>query len=490
MAITVYNTLSRQKEELVTRDPGRVAIYVCGVTPYDYTHVGHARVSVLWDVFRRYLAYRGYKVKFVQNFTDVEDKIIRRAQEEGSLPAEVAERFIADYFAGMEALGVAPADHHPRVSEEIPWIVELIRVLVEKGYAYEAGGDVLYDVRRFPAYGRLSRRTPAEMEAGARVEVNPHKRYPMDFALWKAAKPGEPAWDSPWGPGRPGWHIECSAMALKYLGFGLDIHGGGIDLIFPHHENEIAQSEAYAGSAPFVRYWVHNGLVTVAEEKMSKSLGNTATLRDVLQEWPPVVVRFFLLSTHYRSPLTFGPAEMEAARKGWERLEGVLQRVRAARREVRAIQGGEEGGKGDAGAPGKQAMEPTLEEARRRFVEAMDDDFNTALAIATLHDLAREVNRFLDERQEAASLSALTKIEGVFLELGEILNIFPPQAGPRAAGGSEEDLTEGLIDLLLAIRQKARERRDWATADEIRAGLKKLGIVLEDTPAGTRWKRG
>ncbi|MDI3281065.1 MAG: cysteine--tRNA ligase, partial [Bacillota bacterium] len=465
MAITVYNTLSRQKEELVTRDPGQVAIYVCGVTPYDYTHVGHARVSVLWDVFRRYLAYRGYKVKFVQNFTDVEDKIIRRAQEEGTSPAEVAERFIADYFAGMEALGVAPADYHPRVSEEIPWIVELIRVLVEKGYAYAAGGDVLYDVRRFPAYGRLSGRTPAEMEAGARVEVNPNKRYPMDFALWKAAKPGEPAWESPWGPGRPGWHIECSAMALKYLGFGLDIHGGGIDLIFPHHENEIAQSEAYAGSSPFVRYWMHNGLVTVAEEKMSKSLGNTAALRDVLREWPPVVVRFFLLSTHYRSPLTFAPAELEAARKGWERLDGVLQRVRAARREVRALQGGEGDGEEGAGRPLERAVEPVWEEARRRFVQAMDDDFNTALAIATLHDLAREVNRFLDERQGAVSLSALEKIEGVFLELGEILNIFPPEAGPKAAGGCGDHLTEGLIDLLLAVRQKARERRDWATAD-------------------------
>ncbi|MDH7480064.1 MAG: cysteine--tRNA ligase, partial [Syntrophomonadaceae bacterium] len=313
MSLRVSNTLARQKEEFISREPGKVGMYVCGPTTYNYIHLGNARPIVVFDTIRRYLRYRGYQVFYVQNFTDIDDKIINRAREENDDPASLAQRYIEEYFEDADALNVLRADVHPRVSEHLPEIREMISVLLNKGFAYRVDGDVYFDVDRFAGYGKLSGRSREEIMVGARVEVDERKRNPMDFALWKEAKPGEPAWDSPWGPGRPGWHIECSAMSLKYLGAGFDIHGGGSDLIFPHHENEIAQSEAYAGKEPFARYWLHNGFITVNQEKMSKSLGNFFLVRDIRQQFPPEVIRFYLLSTHYRSPLDFDDGDERIA---------------------------------------------------------------------------------------------------------------------------------------------------------------------------------
>ncbi|HHY92715.1 MAG TPA: cysteine--tRNA ligase, partial [Firmicutes bacterium] len=311
MPLVVYNTLTRRKEEFQPREPGKVGIYVCGVTPYNFCHVGNARPYLVWDVFRRYFTYKGFSVRYIQNFTDVDDKIINKAREEGVSALAVADRYIKEYFTDMDALGIQRADVYPRVTDHIPDIIRVVEGLVKSGHAYVLDGDVYYSVESFPAYGKLSGRSLEELKAGARIEVNENKRHPMDFALWKASKEGEPAWDSPWGPGRPGWHIECSVMALKYLGEGFDFHGGGSDLIFPHHENEIAQSEAYTGT-PFARYWVHNGFVNMGGEKMAKSVGNVVRVREVLERFPGAALRYYMLSTHYRSPIDFSLEEMPA----------------------------------------------------------------------------------------------------------------------------------------------------------------------------------
>ncbi|MDI6872204.1 MAG: cysteine--tRNA ligase [Bacillota bacterium] len=496
MSICLYDTLTRQKREFVSRRPGEVSVYVCGVTPYDYTHLGHARVSVLWDVFRRYFAYRGYRVKFVQNFTDVDDKIINRAIQEGRPAWKVAQRFIDDYHEGMARLGVAPADLHPRVSTEIDAIVDFIGVLIEKGHAYPAGGDVFYSVESFPGYGRLSGRSVEEMEAGARIEVNPLKRHPMDFALWKAAKPGEPAWESPWGPGRPGWHIECSAMSYKYLGAAFDIHGGGLDLVFPHHENEMAQSEAFTGQ-PLARFWVHNGMLNVAEEKMSKSLGNTFAVKDVLAAWDPRTVRYFLISAHYRSPLTYSRDELKAADQARRRL---VQAVRVVDDLLRK-DGGEQAA--TAAPQAAERLQAAAETARREFEAAMDDDLNTALALAALHSLASQVNREVNDRGfrlTGETLTALKEVREVFAGLDDVLRVLHGEAeetrhrfGADQTSGGDEARGEKSIDKvrveeLIARRQEARAAKDWTTADRIRDELKTLGIVLEDTPHGVRWK--
>lgn len=477
----IYNTLTDRKESFSPREEGRAAIYVCGPTTYNFIHLGNARPLVFFDTVRRYLQYRGFDVFYVQNFTDIDDKIINRAREEGEDPLALAEKYIREYFKDADALNVRRADVHPKVSEHLEEIVDLVSMLIDKGYAYVVEGDVYFNIRSFPGYGKLSGRTFEDMQAGARVDVDPRKQDPMDFALWKAAKDGEPAWGSPWGPGRPGWHIECSAMSQKYLGANFDIHGGGYDLVFPHHENEIAQSEAATGQ-PFVRYWMHNGFITVDQEKMSKSLGNFFLVREILAKYPPELVRFFLLSTHYRSPLDFDDEKLIATGRGLERIKTCLRLMQEA------LAPGPEAGAPDA------AFLARLEEIKEAFIKAMDDDFNTALAISAVFDLTREVNSFLNSRASSAGGRAgLVKAMDVFRAFNEVLGIFKVDRNgnllidDREVG--EASLVNGLIELIIKIRQDARGRKDWASADAIRDGLKELGIILEDTPRGVRWKK-
>ncbi len=500
----IYNTLTRRKEIFQPREPGKVYMYVCGPTTYNYIHLGNARPLVFFDTVRRYLTYKGYDVLYVQNFTDVDDKIINRAREEGEDPLSLARKYIDEYYKDADALNVRRADRHPRVSGHMPDIVRVVEELVQNGSAYEVDGDVYFEVRKFPGYGKLSGRSLEDMQAGARVEVDTRKRDPMDFALWKAAKPGEPSWDSPWGAGRPGWHIECSVMSLKYLGPGFDIHGGGYDLVFPHHENEIAQSEAATGK-PFVRYWMHNGFITVKEEKMSKSLGNFFLVRDILAKFSPEVVRFFLLSTHYRSPLDFDDEKLAAAGRGLERIRTSIRLLREALAREEEMKGGAEGqgeagpGPAEASAKGVQtaaSLKAALDEMKASFESAMDDDFNTALAISVIFDLAREVNSFVRQLGAKVSLSekeALQKAQDLFNSFNEVTGIFKVDPAGRIiledAAAEESGLTEGLLSLIIDIRQEARKRKDWATADRIRDGLKELGIILEDTPRGVRWKK-
>ena len=490
--VEIYNTLTRRKETFQPREPGKVYIYVCGPTTYNYIHLGNARPLIFFDTVRRYFIYKGYEVLYVQNFTDVDDKIINRAREDGADPLELSSRYIREYFKDADALNVMRADKHPKVSEHIADIVKTVEELVRKGYAYAVDGDVYFEVRKFGGYGKLSGRTPEDMLAGARVEVDVRKRDPLDFALWKAAKPGEPSWDSPWGRGRPGWHIECSVMSLKYLGAGFDIHGGGHDLIFPHHENEIAQSEAFAGKQ-FVRYWMHNGFITVNEEKMSKSLGNFFLVRDILAKFPPEVVRFFLLSTHYRSPLDFDDEKMAAAGRGLERIKTSIRLLNEAmERPVDRSRAPASAGEGS----GLDAKAAALEGMRISFEAAMEDDLNTALAIGVIFDLARETNsavRQMSGRLSPEESEYLKKAAGLFHMFNEVTGIF--QTGPdgrillEGSGNESSRLTEGLLSLIIEIRQEARKKKDWGTADRIRNGLKELGIVLEDTPQGVRWKK-
>jgi len=460
-------------------------MYVCGPTTYNYIHLGNARPLIFFDTVRRYFAYRGYLVDYVQNFTDIDDKIINRAGEEGEDPLALAQKYINEYFRDAGALNVRRADTHPRVSGHMPEIIEMIDTLIKKGNAYVVEGDVYFEVRSFSAYGRLSGRSLDDLRAGARVEVDSRKRDPLDFALWKAAKPGEPSWESSWGPGRPGWHIECSAMSLKYLGEGFDIHGGGFDLIFPHHENEIAQSEAATGK-PFARYWLHNGFITVNEEKMSKSLGNFFLVRDILARFPPETVRFYLLSTHYRSPLDFDDQKLESAGRGLERVKTSIRLL------AEALARPEDG---RASVECKD-LPPVLDELRDSFEKAMDDDFNTALAIAVLFDLAREVNTCVQRLGVApapADREVLLKAEVLFKAFNEVLGIFKvDRNGKMSLDGMPSpglDLADGLLELIIGLRQEARSRKDWAVADRIREGLKGLGIIIEDTPQGVRWKK-
>lgn len=489
----IYNTLTRRKETFQPREPGNVYIYVCGPTTYNYIHLGNARPLVFFDTVRRYLAWKGYNVLYIQNFTDVDDKIINRAAEEKVDPLELARIYIKEYFKDADALNVRRADMHPVVTEHIEEIIGMVEKLVGNGSAYVVDGDVYFEVRKFAGYGKLSGRTLDDMQAGARVEVDVRKRDPLDFVLWKAAKPGEPSWESPWGPGRPGWHIECSAMSLKYLGTNFDIHGGGFDLIFPHHENEIAQSEATTGE-PFVRYWVHNGFITVNEEKMSKSLGNFFLVRDILAKFPPETVRFFLLSTHYRSPLDFDDDKLAAAGRGLERIKTSIRLLSEAlakpvRENAKTVIAGSVINK-------DQEFEIRLDELKDLFEAAMDDDFNTALATGIYFDLAREVNtavQRLGETVSGADRAVLQKAMDLFKIFNEALGIFKvdDRGGillERVAWDGS-DLVEGLVRLIIEVRQESRKKKDWGTADRIRDGLKELGIVLEDTPQGVRWKK-
>lgn len=471
--IMVYNTMTRRKEEFLPLEPGKVSIYVCGVTPYNEPHIGNARPFVVWDAIRRFFAKAGYQVHYVQNFTDVDDKIIRAANEQGIPAKEIANRYIEAYFRAMDALNIRHADVYPRVSETIPDIIEMVQGLVNEGYAYELEGDVYYSVEKFAGYGKLSGRTLDDMMAGARVEVDERKRNPMDFALWKAAKPGEPSWDSPWGKGRPGWHIECSTMSLKYLGKVFDFHGGGSDLIFPHHENEIAQSQAYCGdSKSFARYWVHNGFITIHAEKMSKSLGNFFTVADILKKYPGETVRFFILQTHYRSPLDFSDEQLQNAQAGLARLATAAENAAVLLERA-------------GGADTAAEMTARAETAQTSFYEAMADDFNTALAISFLFAVAKDINVYYNEvlnRGLAFDAANFSKVQAIFSDMAEVIGILEASE----TNASEED---GEIEALVEERLAARQEKNWARADEIRDELKGRGIVLEDSATGTRWKR-
>lgn len=474
----LFNTLTRRKEKFIPGEPGRVKMYSCGPTTYNFIHLGNARALVVFDTIRRYLIYKGYRVTFIQNFTDIDDKIIKRAREENMDAIALAAKYVNEYFTDADALNVMRADAHPKVSEHLPEIVEMIGRLIERGIAYTTPeGDVYFSVRDFPGYGKLSGRSLDDMLAGARVEVNRRKRDAMDFALWKSGKPGEPAWDSPWGPGRPGWHIECSAMSLKYLGENFDIHGGGADLIFPHHENEIAQSEGATGK-PFARYWVHNGFITIREEKMSKSIGNISLVRDLVKAFEPAALRSFLLSTHYRSQLDFDPGKMDAAVKGVNRLKTCLNLL-------------EEGlTRADDSVGTNVDLEKKLEELRERFESAMDDDFNSALGQAVLFDLASEINSYLHQTAQPEQ-GILLKACTLFTAFNGVLGIFREENGRivlKEEAGSD-DLVAQLLDLIIGVRQDSRKKKDFATSDRIRDELKAIGIVLEDTPQGVRWKR-
>ncbi len=451
----IYNTLSSREEEFQPQGDV-VTMYVCGVTPYAECHLGHAMSYIVFDMVRRYLEYRGHKVKHVQNFTDIDDKIIKRAQELNVPATEVAEKFIAQYFADMDELNVQRAQLYPRATEEVPKIVEVIQGLVDQGYAYESKGDVYFRVTSDPDYGKLSHQSLDSLQAGARVEVGAEKEHPLDFALWKAAKPGEPCWQSPWGKGRPGWHIECTAMSLRHLGETLDIHGGGQDLIFPHHENEIAQSESFTGTVPFVRFWMHNGLVQLEGEKMSKSLGVLVTIKDTLGRFSPDAVRLFILSSHYRGPVSFSEDGLTAAEKGMERL----------RQAARA----------DAGsAPDCQPETIDTGVFRQRFIEAMDADFNSAQALAALFDLAREINRAVSQR------AAVDGAQRMLLELGCVLGFTFEDRALRLGA-------DPFVELLISVRADLRTQKQWQLADGIRCRLGELGVVLEDGPQGTTWK--
>ena len=474
--LKVYNTMSRSKEEFKPLKEGEVSIYCCGVTPYNHPHIGNARPFVTWDVIRRYFAKKGYKVHYIQNFTDVDDKIINTANKEGVQWSDISGRYIKAYFEAMDALNVKRADVYPRVSETIPDIIAMVQKLIDNGYAYAVdNGYVFYSVEKFAGYGKLSGRKLEDMQAGARIEVDTRKQHPMDFALWKSAKPGEPSWDSPWGKGRPGWHIECSTMSLKYLGEQFDFHGGGSDLIFPHHENEIAQSQACIGDEhSFAKYWLHNGFITIHNEKMSKSKNNFFTVKDILQEYPGEVVRFFILQTHYRSPLDFSDERLKEAQTSLARL----QQSKAFMDELLKKEGA---------ADTAKDLVAKAEEYRKAFYEAMDDDFNTALAISQLFGLSKDINIYYqDVMNKGADYDAagFARVSEIYLEMAAIIGIFEQEEA-----AADDGLTDKLMELIISIRQDARKEKNWAIADKIRDELKEVGIVIEDTPNGARWKK-
>ena len=471
----ISNTLTGCKEEFVPEgDP--VKMYVCGITPQSAAHIGHAMSYINFDVIRRYLIYRNYHVKYVQNFTDVDDKIIAKAMPLGITPLELADRNIAEFLKDMAAINIMPANVYPRVTQEIPSIIELVKGLVDKGFAYEVKGSVYFRVTRDPDYGQLSHRTLDQMQAGARIEVGEDKEHPMDFVLWKATKPGEPFWDSPWGKGRPGWHIECSAMSLKYLGETIDIHGGGADLIFPHHENEIAQSESFTGKKPFVSYWLHNGLLQLGGEKMSKSVGNLITIKDFLSKNSADALRIFVLSSNYRSPLTFSTEVIDGAEKGSQRLAQALQ-----------------------GATGTKPVAFDAESYRTRFIEAMDDDFNTPQALAALFDLTRDINRIEAGGDASAAkklLRELANVLGLKLEAAKTVaddgkiaatvgEIYQEIGKPAADWGG--DAAKAMIDVI-ALRAELRKAKDFAKADILRKKLESIGVGLKDAASGTTWE--
>jgi cysteinyl-tRNA synthetase len=472
--IRLYNTLKKRVEDFIPLEEGRVGMYVCGVTVYDDFHLGHARSAVAFDIIRRWLEKKGYEVVMVYNFTDVDDKMIRRSKEEGITISELAERYIASYFDSISALNVKPASFYPRATEHINEMISLIERLEGRGLAYRTRTGVYYRVSGFPGYGKLSGRSKEEMMAGARVEPDEEKEDPLDFALWKAAKEGEPSWDSPWGPGRPGWHIECSAMAMKYLGETFDIHGGGNDLIFPHHENEIAQSEGATGK-PFARYWVHNGQLLLGREKMSKSLGNFLTIKELSRDFDPGAIRYFLLTAHYRSPMEFREDGIREAGKGLSRL---LDSLRIARRLVGELP--------DRIAETEDGICGDLLGCAKGFEEAMDEDFNTALAISYLHKMASLMNAAMGSRGYSVDgeLSRMLKVSlPLYMEMMDALGLKVEEG--RAA---ERGLVDALVSLLVEIRSRARKSKDFELADMIRGRLVELGVEIRDYPDGTVWR--
>jgi len=479
----IHNTLTGQKEVFEPLIPGRVSMYACGVTVYDYCHIGHARSAIIFDVIRRYMRYKGFQVTYVRNFTDIDDKIINKARQENVSWDVIAKQYTEAYYKDMDMLGVGRADVEPKATEYINEMIEIIKALIGKGIAYVSDGSVYFSVDKFPGYGKLSKRDMEEMLAGARVDVDKRKKNPLDFALWKSSKEGEPFWESPWGLGRPGWHIECSAMSLKHLGESFDIHGGGADLLFPHHENEIAQSEAFTGT-PFAKYWVHNGFITIDKEKMSKSLGNFFTIREVLDKFDPEVLRFFLLSTHYRSPIEFSDEQLREA-------ESSIDRYYTTAVRTNDFLGRNDSGYKALSGTGKPFSE-LLSAFKERFEEAMDDDFNTAQAFGHIFELIRECNRFLDSNpsgQEAGEL--ILKTRELLTETGTVLNIFnrtplewySSLMHVKNIGLSEEDILEQI-----GKRQDARNHKDWQTADIIRRDLEEKGVLLEDKKDRTDWK--
>ena len=491
MPLRIYNTLTKKKEDFLPLREGKVGMYVCGVTVYDRCHIGHARAAVVFDIIYRFLRFQGLDVTYVRNYTDVDDKIINRANQERVTCREIAERYIKEYEEDMQALGVERPTHEPRATENIAEIIALIRKLVDKGIAYPLDGDVYFAVEKFDSYGKLSGRDLEEMRAGARVEVDERKRNPLDFALWKASKPGEPEWESPWGQGRPGWHIECSAMSQRYLGESFDIHGGGKDLVFPHHENEIAQSEAATGK-PFVRFWIHNGFVNIDHEKMSKSLGNILAIRDILREHHPEALRLFLLSNHYRSPVDFSFQNMVEARANLDRFYTALKGIEEF------LEGGKEE---NPYQPEKlrgisREVYDKISSVREKILEAMEDDFNTALALGFLHELARVLNRALADkalRKDPVATALLKEGRTRLTEAGKILGLFQETPAEYFAGQQKRFLTvknlaEEEVRQLIARREEARQAKDWKRADELRAQALTLGILLEDGPKGTVWR--
>ena len=471
MALKIYNTLTRKKEEFIPLKKGEVGMYVCGPTVYNYIHIGNARPFVIFEVVRRFLKFKGYKVKYIQNLTDIDDKMINKAKELKITVSQLAEKFIREYFIDADSLNIERADVHPRATEHIKEIIELVKGLEEKGYAYEIDGDVFFDVSKFKDYGKLSGQNIEELQDGARVEVDERKKESIDFSLWKKAKEGEPCWESPWGKGRPGWHIECSAMSMKYLGKSFDIHAGGSDLIFPHHENEIAQSEAYTNQQ-FVKYWMHNGYLCLNNQKMSKSLGNIMKVRDISQKYKEEIIRYFILSAHYRSPLNFSEEQLQQAESSLQRLNNIIFNVKHLLKQ-------------DKFRKSKDKNDNLILEKRReneqKFIEAMDDDFNTPVALSRLFGFAREVNIYLSS-PEQKNKEVLEEIIKFYQELaGKLLGILKDF--------DQEESFEQEIKKLIEDREEARKEKNWVKSDQIRVKLQEKGILLEDTPNGVRWKK-
>jgi cysteinyl-tRNA synthetase len=493
MPLRIYNTLTRQKEEFQPVEAGKVRMYVCGPTVYKPSHIGHMVGPVIFDTVKRFLTYLGYQVTWVVNITDVDDKLIARARELGTTVQELAERMTADYVDCLKKLNVTGIDHMPRATEHIPEMIEIMRGLIAKGHAYASGGDVYFDVTSDPDYGKLCNRDPEQLEAGARIEVSDKKRNPGDFALWKASKPGEPSWDSPWGPGRPGWHIECSAMSMKLLGQTLDIHGGGLDLQFPHHENELAQSESYTGQT-FVRYWMHNGLLKMGQTKMAGSIGNVVNIVDLLQKHSAETVRLLLLSTHYRSPIEYSDerlAEVGRSLGHFYRFFERYQRIRS--RSFYDLPAPTKHAPFGTGSPPSEFLNE-VSRLRSTFLDCLSDDFNTGGAIGAMYELLTALNRFADAKQlEGAGRTeaAVAEFErGVLVlrELSQILGLF--HQPPESASGASEELVNQLMQLLIDLRTELRKTKNYTMADQIRQRLGQLGITLEDRPGGTGWRRG
>lgn len=483
MTIMLYNTLTRMKEELKPRVGNRLYMFVCGITPYDNAHLGHAKTYISFDTIARYLRYRGFDLFYIQNVTDIDDNIIKRAKESGTTEKELAEKFFRLYLDDMTALNVKSVDKFARATNYIPEIITQITTLIEKGFAYESNGSVYFEVRKFQGFGKLSRQELDDLQAGARVEVDENKRNPEDFALWKARKEGEPYWESPWGAGRPGWHIEDTAISMTFFGDQYDLHGGGPELIFPHHDSEIAQAEACSGKEPFVKYWLHTGLLNVEGEKMAKSLGNFWTIKDALKEFPAEVLRFFLIYAHYRSPIDFTREQLDEAKRGYNRLWDTYNLIRSRLEQKMK----ETTGAGDEEELTEvdSELESIRQEIHTEFIKVMDDDFNTREAIAALFKLSTEVNKRLSGvHKKDMSFIVLKKLDEDYATYGKILGLFEQEIGT----GGDIELVKQLVEMLIENRTEARKNKNFEEADRIRDRLKKMGIILEDSQSGTTWK--